>query len=330
MRAKPWLEGGGARTGGRAGGGVGHRDGKRAKRDGKAQGAELAPWRLPKRGAGRTGRIVVTPSFLATLAQTLTGHLAVAEDVDRLSRRRVDELGLEGLVVAGDGEALVRKAADAACSDWEGTRRLPRLLTRDVGYVVDAHRRAVGMDAAEAFGERSVAGLLASLGKDSSKTSRRRVERLLSQLGPGDHGRHPASRDGSSARADRTAPLLDEVRLGRRWGGGQSVFAQAITPFMRKRGLKPGSNKRGVIPGSSTASDHYVGNRDAYAVDYPTFKGEDDARALARRLGIKGWQPNTYQSFEVRVDGERFRAQILWGAGIDHADHVHVGLKRIS
>jgi hypothetical protein len=83
-----------------------------------------------------------------------------------------------------------------------------------------------------------------------------------------------------------------------------------------------------VIPGSSTASDHYVGNRTAYAVDYPTARGEDDARALARRLGIDGWQPNSYQRFHVRIGGERFRVQILWGAGIDHGDHVHVGLRR--
>ena len=73
-----------------------------------------------------------------------------------------------------------------------------------------------------------------------------------------------------------------------------------------------------------------MGNKDAYAVDYPTFKGEDDARALAEQLGIEGWKPNQYQSFEIKVDGARFRAQILWGAAIDHADHVHVGLKRVG
>ncbi len=338
VRAKPWD-----RSRGGSGGGGGARDGGRGgkgSRDGKRGGSDLAPWRLPKGGAGETGRIVVTPSFLAALAKTLTGHLAVAEDVDRRCRRRVQGLDLERLVVAGEGEGPVRKWADAACEDWEGTRRLPQLLTRDVGYVVEAERRATRMDAGEAFGERSVDGLVASLGKGSSKTNRRRVEGLLSQLGPDQHRRHGTSgkhRDGEKGDGsgrDRSkrggAPLLAGVNLGRRWGGAQSIFGQAITPFMRRRGLEAGSSKRGVIPGSSTASDHYVGNRDAYAVDYPTYKGGDDARALARRLGIEGWRPNSYQSFNVSVDGVRFRAQILWGAGIDHADHVHVGFKRVS
>jgi hypothetical protein len=344
VRKKPWETGRDGRGGGGgAGGAGGGRDGKGSRRDAKPERRDLAPWRLPKGGgAGTTGRIVVTPSFLATLAKSLTAHLAVVEDVDRRSRRRVEGLGLERLVVAGKGETLVRKSADAACEDWEGTRRLPQLLTRDVGYVIEAERRATRMDAGEAFGERSVDGLVGSLGKGTSKTSRRRVEGLLSQLGPDQHRRHGTSgkhgdrekgdgpgRDGSKGRGGG-APLLAGVNLGRRWGGGQSIFGQAITPFMRRRGLKAGSAKRGVIPGSSTASDHYVGNRDAYAVDYPTYKGEDDARALARRLGIEGWRPNSYQSFNVRVDGVRFRAQILWGAEIDHSDHVHVGFKRVS
>jgi len=333
VRKKPWDKGRDGRGG--SGGGSG---GKGSGRDSGSGRRDLAPWRLPKGGgAGTTGRIVVTPSFLAALARTLTGHLAVAEDVDRRSRRRVQGLDLERLVVAGKGETLVRRSAEAACEDWEGTRRLPQLLTRDVGYVIESERRATRMDADEAFGERSVDGLVASLGKGTSTSNRRRVEGLLAQLGPDQHRRHgaPGNRgdrdkgDGSKGRGG-DAPLLAGVRLGRSWGGGQSIFSQAITPFMRRRGLSAGSTKRGVIPGSSTASDHYVGNRDAYAVDYPTYRGEDDARALARRLGIKGWRPNSYQSFNVSVDGVRFRAQILWGAAIDHSDHVHVGFKRVS
>ncbi len=332
---KPWDRSRGDSSSGPGEGAAG-RGGKGSRREDKQGRRDLAPWRLPKGGAGETGRIVVTPSFLATLAKALTAHLAVAEDVDRRCRRRVEQLDLERLVVAGKGETAVRKSADDVCEDWEGTRRLPRLLTRDVGYVVEAERRATRMDADEAFGERSVDGLVASLGKDTSKTGRRRVEGLLSQLGPDERHRHGDSGDHSDRKNNGDgskgggASFLAGVDLGRRWSGGQSIFSQAITPFMRRRGLEAGSTKRGVIPGSGTASDHYVGNRDAYAVDYPTYKGEDDARALARRLGIEGWRANSYQSFNVSADGVRYRVQILWGAEIGHGDHVHVGFKRVS
>lgn len=353
VRARPWRDAGRGGPVGRGDGGERGSPGRRARRR-----AELAPWRVPRDGAGRTGRVVVTPSFLDDLAQAMTGHLATADEVDRGARHRLAELDVDKLVVADGLGGFVTRAAHAAVDHHVGTPRLPRAFTRDIGYVVDARRRAVDMDAARAFGPRAVDVLVASLGRKTSRRTRHHVRGLLRQLRPDrlpttprrgngrghdrhrgrseqhPHGGHrpigganvPARRPDHGGTGVRRPA---DVRLDRRWGGGQAVFEQLVTPLMRERGLQPGSAKRGVIPGSSTGSDHYVGNETAYAVDYPTYRGEDDARALARRLGIEGWRPDSFQRFNVRIGGARFRVQILWGATIDHADHVHVGLRRI-
>ena len=109
------------------------------------------------------------------------------------------------------------------------------------------------------------------------------------------------------------------------WRGTASVFKQFITPFMVERGLYTGSRKRPWGIGS----DHNLLSLGSYAIDFPTFSGEDDARALVEAFGIEGWQPNSYTGYTVEIDGHRFRLQVLWGGGIDHDDHVHAGLRAL-
>lgn len=171
-----------ARTGERKG------HAKRARRSGDRFGRpiprRLLPWQVPAEGAGSTGRIVVRPAFLLELQQALTGHLATADEVDRLARRQVESLDVEGLVVAGDHERAVRRLAHDAVVDHAGTRRLPPLLTRDVGYVVDALARAVHMDEAGAFGPGAVGALVATLSPSVPPTTRSRVRRYLTALEP--------------------------------------------------------------------------------------------------------------------------------------------------
>jgi hypothetical protein len=130
----------------------------------------------------------------------------------------------------------------------------------------------------------------------------------------------PMSSGGGSA-----AGSLGSIRLGQAWGGTQSIFEQFVHPFMKQHGLNPGSMKE-QRP-SNPSSDHDVDNTNAYATDYPTFNGEGAARALAKAMGFNGWQPNSYATFNINVGGKSFRVQILWGSGIDHGDHVHVGIR---
>jgi hypothetical protein len=114
------------------------------------------------------------------------------------------------------------------------------------------------------------------------------------------------------------------------WGGAGDVMVQFIEPFMVKRGVPIGSGKRtpaeNAACGGSDKSDHLTTRTTCAARDFKTFDGEDDARALAKALGCDSWRPNSYDGFSFTVGGHTFRAQILWGKGIDHGDHVHVGV----
>jgi hypothetical protein len=132
-----------------------------------------------------------------------------------------------------------------------------------------------------------------------------------------------------SAGAGDAVDALDGVRITSTssgspyWGGTAALFKQFFTPFLEERGLKAGSAKE-QRPGNPD-SDHDVDNALAYAIDFPTSSGEGAARALAEAIGWPDWQPNSYGSKVIEVDGHRIEIQILWGSGIDHGDHVHVG-----
>lgn len=117
------------------------------------------------------------------------------------------------------------------------------------------------------------------------------------------------------------------------WGGAGDVLHQYVVPFMKRQGLSAGSEKRSPAQnsavGGSSSSDHLTTNTLSDAIDFPTTNGEGAARALAASMGSKSWAANSYGTFQVKVGRYTFQVQILWGAGIDHADHVHVGVRRV-
>lgn len=114
------------------------------------------------------------------------------------------------------------------------------------------------------------------------------------------------------------------------WGGSNDVMEDFVEPFLVKRGLPLGSGKRtpaqNKTVGGSATSDHLTTKTTTAARDFPTLAGEDDARALANAMGFESWRPNSHDGFTFSAGGRSFRAQILWGAAIDHDDHVHVGI----
>jgi hypothetical protein len=140
--------------------------------------------------------------------------------------------------------------------------------------------------------------------------------------------------------ADHTRGTLAAVRVHStalgppHWGGGADVMGQFVTPFMRTQGLAPGSGKRtpehNAAIGGSPTSDHLTTRTECFARDYPTFNGLAAAHRLAMAFGIDSWQANSYTAHDVEIDGHTFRVQILWGAAIEHGDHVHVGIEIVG
>jgi hypothetical protein len=122
-----------------------------------------------------------------------------------------------------------------------------------------------------------------------------------------------------------------DVKVGSAWGGSLSIFTQIITPFMEQHGLHAGSTKRtpaqNAAAGGSSTSDHLTTSRNSYAIDYPTTNGERIAADLAASLGISTWKANDFTRYAVTFPGIKTSVQILWGAKIDHDDHIHVGIR---
>lgn len=182
--------------------------------------------------------------------------------------------------------------------------------------------------------------------------ARRRQLKLARRTGDKGHAK-AAARDGRAIRklrgliskAKRLAKQhkgtfagirLKSTALGRpHWGGGADIMGQFVAPFMAEKfGLPKGSGKRtpqhNAEIGGSPTSDHLTTRTETFARDFPTFAGEFAARALAHAIGWTSWSANSYATFDTHIGGHTFRWQILWGAGIDHGDHVHVGIELVG
>ena len=181
VQRRSWADAGGRGGGSRAGSGQ--------------QSMELRPWRLPSSVVGRAGRIVVDPAMLQELAREFTGHLATVQGVYHRCRQHADALDVDQINVSHSGyERRLKAALTEAVEDWHGLRRLPDLLARDVGMVVDARERALSADRGDRHARRSVEQLIRSLrGSHSDAGGRgagtRRAAELLRLLYRPDHPR---------------------------------------------------------------------------------------------------------------------------------------------
>ncbi|HEX6685134.1 MAG TPA: transglycosylase SLT domain-containing protein [Candidatus Limnocylindrales bacterium] len=284
------------------------------------------PWSVPRNLAGKSGKIVVNEKLLLSMTKRMTEHLAITESVYHTCRDAADNLGR---VRVGDAAktAKVRHALEEALEDWEGVRRLPPLLSRDIGYLIEARQRALRADDDHNKHQRgTIERIIASMNKGHSKLVRSHVrDRLRDLFRPDTPHQHKGG-------DHKPTEKLSNVNVHGKWGGAESVFDQFITPFLAKLGLTNiSSEKRDYdsVDDPNRVSDHFDGSKRAYAIDYLTNSGRDEAEKLAKAMGIQGWRPDTVQNFVVKIDGAQFRVQIIWGAAVDHGNHVHVGLRRI-
>lgn len=304
------------------------RIGTQKKEKPKPQHDDFRPWHMPRNLAGRAGKIIINPGLLLRMSRRMIEHLAIAEEAYHRCVNAREDVGR--LRLADPAKAIkIRHALDEALEDWQGLRRLPPLLSKDIGYLVEARERALRADDHhDAHQRHTIERLIKSMNSNHSKVAKEHVRDRLRDLFAPDK-QHSNGHTNGHANGHAHGHGIGAVNVGTAWGGSKSVFDQFVTPFLHKRGLEPGSQKRpyDTVPGAPM-SDHYTGSGSAYAIDYPTTAGADDAAALAKAMGIKGWHANSYESYLVRIDGHQFRVQILWGSGIQHGDHVHVGIKR--
>ncbi|ADO72548.1 peptidoglycan-binding protein [Stigmatella aurantiaca] len=125
-----------------------------------------------------------------------------------------------------------------------------------------------------------------------------------------------------------------DIDAGRGWGGSEGV-ADAAKAIARDMGIPVTSQKRNLADtqrvGSTTGSDHYTGNKNAFATDFGVSgqRGDQLARAIAKKYGIPASNIGTYNRHTVNVDGQKYSLQLLWKVK-GHFDHVHLGIQRAS
>ena len=125
---------------------------------------------------------------------------------------------------------------------------------------------------------------------------------------------------------------------GGNWGGSLPKLIKLL-PMGQWKPSSLKRTKRGTKSGFM--SDHYEGNKIAYAADFglqTTFGGDakaatDFAIKVARNAGenISSWAQFVGKSFK-KDTSDGFRVQIIWQSNVggNHYDHVHVGVKKGS
>lgn len=117
------------------------------------------------------------------------------------------------------------------------------------------------------------------------------------------------------------------------WQGSKTVIENARRVADRF-GIPISSEKRSTVnTASGGVSDHYDGNKAAYALDIDvpgidTAQGKKIAKRIARQYGMD-YQPGQWNEKTIKVKGRTYRIQLGYGGGLDgHDDHIHIGVAR--
>lgn len=225
------------------------------------------------------------------------------------------------LAPAPSPAAMTQKKANRAYHKWQ-----ERLADRRTDYVQAAGRSLYLRKTLKEQKKHDAP-------REQIKATREKLHRFTERAGKLWKGVHKAQHQ--VRHWDRVRDRLRErggLHAGKGWGGSQGV-ADAAKRIARRMGLPVTSQKRTlaqtIAVGSSTASDHYVGNTTAFAVDFGVSgsRGDVFAKKLAHAYRIPTSAIGTFNGYYIRVDGLRFRIQLLWRVS-GHYDHVHIGIRR--
>ncbi|MGH4018854.1 MAG: hypothetical protein ACRDT0_06350 [Pseudonocardiaceae bacterium] len=299
VQRRPWAD-------------AGERGGSSPQGHGR-QAPELRPWRLPSSGVGHAGRIVVDPAMLQELARELTGHLATVQGVYHRCRKHADALDVDKINVSCSGnERRLKAALTEAIEDWHGLRRLPYLLARDVGMVVEAWERALAADRGDRHARRSVEQLIRSLRDTHHVGGGKRAAELLRLLFRPDHPRGGSLPTTPRGPGDGVPDAPQEINLRQLAGIADKRFNLTIREYAP---YDP------VDPVHTEGSFHYRGR---------AFDASGSPADMAR---FANWAADRYgkQLAELFWNGPHARnidngQPVPRGTVPGHTDHVHVAM----
>lgn len=126
-------------------------------------------------------------------------------------------------------------------------------------------------------------------------------------------------------------PAAPMPRAGGGWAGSHNL-ALAMAAIGKRNGLSIASEKRARRNTTSgNMSDHYEGNKSAYAFDLsngsaPTPQMDATAAQIAASLGVKNWKGGV---LNVNRGGYRYQLLYRTRVGGNHFNHVHVGVRKL-
>lgn len=115
--------------------------------------------------------------------------------------------------------------------------------------------------------------------------------------------------------------------------GATAIIKYEVIPILHAAGVPVTSRKRWATFGNPS-SDHWLGNRDADAVDGGTFANNDElGSAIVTALKQRKTEMSAFAEFEITRSHtgspETYRVQVITeehGTG----PHIHIGVKRVS
>ena len=142
----------------------------------------------------------------------------------------------------------------------------------------------------------------------------------------------PTTPAAPAARPAAAAP--GSLQPGGEWGGTVAPV-KTLTELAEQEGLEVSSRKRSSpSPVAGTRSDHYVGNKTAYAHDIgwggsrPTPASDRAASAIVSALGGPAGWGKSGGNFRTVVNGIRYQVIYRSNVGGNHWNHIHLGARR--
>ena len=110
------------------------------------------------------------------------------------------------------------------------------------------------------------------------------------------------------------------------WGGSKSIAINEVLPVAKRWKIPDTSRKRWATYGNP-GSDHYRGNKNAFAIDFATASNYAFGAAIGKALGVPyGGASDDYRNFTIERAGRRFNVQIICGTH-GTGPHTHVGIR---